>query len=314
MFTQTRRDFLKKSSILGVWPLVNGWLPKSESSNLDKLKVNIFSKHLQFLDYQTLGEMTAKMGFDGIDLTVRPKGHVVPESVETDLPKAIEAIKRGGSNCKMITTQVEQVENERDVKVLEIASRLGVDFYRMNWYKYPKDKSMEDALGIYQKQIQALAELNKELGIIGCYQNHAGKKVGASYWEVKKILAAADSDYFGAQYDIRHAKAEAAFGWENGLQLLLPEIKTIVLKDFKWGKVKGKWKAINTPIGEGMVDFDRYFKLLKKAKLNPPVSLHLEYDLGGAEKGRSEILVDKKMVYEAMEKDLRKIRELWSEA
>ena len=46
--------------------------------------------------------------------------------------------------------------------------------------------------------------------------------------------------------------------------------------------------------GEGMVDFDTYFKLLKSYGLQPPVSLHCEYPLGGAEKGKYEISIDKK--------------------
>ena len=94
----------------------------------------------------------------------------------------------------------------------------------------------------------------------------------------------------------------------------MPHIKTIVLKDFKWGKVNGKWKPVNVPIGEGMVNFDKYFKILKKNKLKPDVSLHLEYDLGGAEKGRSKINVDKKVVFDAMRKDLNLIHEIWEKA
>ncbi|MGY8915088.1 MAG: sugar phosphate isomerase/epimerase, partial [Flavobacteriales bacterium] len=78
--------------------------------------------------------------------------------------------------------------------------------------------------------------------------------------------------------------------------------------------VNGRWEAINVPIGEGMVDFKKYFKLLKHYHLKPPVSLHLEYDLGGAEKGDREISVDKKLVFDAMKRDLNKVQQLWKEA
>ena len=37
-------------------------------------------------------------------------------------------------------------------------------------------------------------------------------------------------------------------------------IATIFFSLFKWKKINGKWKRIFTPLGEGMVDFDRYFK------------------------------------------------------
>ena len=80
------------------------------------------------------------------------------------------------------------------------------------------------------------------------------------------------------------------------------------------GKVDGKWKPVNTPLGEGMVNFDSYFSLLKKYKINVPVSLHLEYDLGGAEHGDSKITLDRTEVFNAMKKDLAFLRNAWEKA
>ena len=198
--------------------------------------------------------------------------------------------------------------------VLKTASELGIKYYRSNWFRYSEDQSLPEALEVYKKQVEELSRVNRELGIVGCYQNHDGTNVGTSFWEVKMILEKADQQYFGSQFDIRHAVAEGGFSWENGLRLLHPHVKTIVLKDFKWGKVNGKWDTINTPVGEGMVDFDRYFKLLKKYKLNPPVSLHIEYSIGGAEHGDREISVDKDTVFSAMKTDLATIQKIWKEA
>ncbi len=280
----------------------------------DRLDVNIFSKHLQFLDYRATGEMAAEMGFSGVDLTVRPKGHVLPGNVKTDLPKAVEQIKESGSKCKIITTNIESVNNTLDLDVLQSASECGIKYYRTNWFKYKEGQSMLDTLKTYRNEIYELANINKTLGLVGCYQNHAGKHVGASYWEIKKIIETVNSECFGVQYDIRHAMVEGGFSWENGLKLLHQNIKTIVLKDYKWSKINGKWQAVNVPIGEGMVDFKKYFKLLKHYKLKPPVSLHLEYNLGGAEKGKNIITVDKKIVFDAMKKDLNAVQELWKQA
>jgi len=280
----------------------------------DALDVSIFSKHLQFLDYKETGRMAAELGFNGVDLTVRPKGHVLPETVSTDLPKAIKDIKQGGSDCRMMTTSIESVDNPLDVDIIKAAGKSGIDFYRLHWYKYIKELTLIESLEKYQDEVRRLSLLNKDNNIIGCYQNHAGTNVGASFWEIHKLLEKADKHYFGTQYDIRHATAEGANSWKNGLQLLKDDIKVIVLKDFKWTKKDGKWTLTNVPIGEGMVDFDTYFKLLKGYGLNPPVSLHLEYPLGGADKGKYEINVDKKVVFDAMKKDLLAIRNLWKNA
>lgn len=280
----------------------------------DLLDISIFSKHLQFLDYKETGQMASELGFNGVDLTVRPKGHVIPEEVKTKLPQAITDIKAGGSTCQMITTSIESINNELDRDIIDTAGEEGVSYYRTHWFKYRDNVSMTMAMEQYMNEIYMLGERNKKHGIIGCYQNHAGTKVGASFWEIHKLLEKVDSRYFGAQFDIRHATVDSGYSWPNGLKLLRKKIKVIVLKDFKWGKVGDQWKAINVPIGEGMVDFKKYFKLLRLYGLNPPVSLHLEYPLGGAEKGKYEISVDRKVVYDAMIKDLKTIRKLWRES
>jgi len=284
------------------------------TNDINDLDVSIFSKHLQFLDYKETGEMAAELGFDGVDLTVRPKGHIFPENVKKDLPKAIKEIIESGSTCKMITTSIESVNNPHDLDIIKTGGESGVSYYRTHWYKYKEGLSLPQSINHFQNEIFKLGEFNKRHNIIGCYQNHAGTKIGASYWEIYKLLEKADPNYFGVQYDIRHATVDSGYSWTNGLELLHKQIKVIVLKDFKWGKVNNQWKAVNVPIGEGIVDFNKYFKLLKAYALNPPVSLHLEYPLGGAEKGKYEISVDRKLVYDAMKKDLTAIRRLWKNA
>ena len=309
----SRRDFIKKTSLAaGFIPMLGSAHPLVTSFEAVKaLSVHIFSKHLQFLNVFELGQKVAELGFDGVDLTVRPGGHVEPASVKKDLPIAIDPIKKGGSQCIMMTTAVENVENQLDVDVLESASKLGVDYYRLNWFRYSKTGNLVTELNGFQQNVTDLSNLNKKLKLIGCYQNHAGTHVGSSLWEVKKLLENAELASMGVQYDIRHAVVEGGMSWENGLRLVQENIKTVVLKDFKWGQVNGIWKVVSTPIGAGMVNFDAYFKLLKKYSINVPVSLHLEYEIGNEAFTKEE---NERLLYEAMRKDLEAVQLLWEKA
>ena len=281
---------------------------------LEELEIHLFSKHLQFLDCRAAAEVAASLGFSGLDLTVRPGGHVEPHGVAEKLPEAIEAIENGGSHCSLITTAVENAENPVDVSLLKSASSSGISQYRTNWFRYRESVSMKQSLETCRKQLSGLSALNKELGLVGCYQNHAGKLIGASAWEVDAILANTDTDHFGVQYDIRHATVEGGLSWENGFRLLHKRIKCIVLKDFRWEKQQGRFIVVNTPIGEGMVDFTGFFKLIKANGIRVPAILHLEYPLGGAEEGARELSIDKGIVFSAMKKDLEQLRELWENA
>lgn len=312
---QPRRSFLKKSLMAtSALPFISGnFFSFFSAAPVDRLKIHIFSKHLQFLNYRDMAEAVAEMGFDGIDLTVRPKGHVLPERVETDLPEAAEAMRKVGLSPLLMTTSVQDAENSTDRQVLKTAVKLGIKYYRMNWFAYSEQKTIPESLQEFQSKIKDLSHLNKELGLIGCYQNHAGNEVGSAIWELWELLKEADKQYMGLQYDIRHAVVEGGLSWQNGLRLIQSQIKTLAIKDFMWEKENGSWDTKNTPVGEGMVDFKTYFKLLKQYRINVPVTLHLEYPLGGAESGATKISCDKQIVFDAMKKDLQKVQELWQQ-
>src|SRR5687768_4034167 len=135
---QSRRSFLKKSILTGtIFPLMYGNLSSMVDSSTGRpLKIHIFSKHLQFLNIHDMTEAAAEMGFDGVDLTVRPNGHVLPERVENDLPKAVEAMRKIGFAPLMMVTAVRDAGDASDKKVLGVAAKLGFQYYRMNWYGY----------------------------------------------------------------------------------------------------------------------------------------------------------------------------------
>lgn len=315
--TQSRREFIVKSAVTAaILPTLPNLILKSHArtSASEFPKIHIFSKHLQFLNYQNMAEVAASLGFDGVDLTVRPNGHVNPENVEADLPKAVAELKKVGFSPLLMTTAVEDRDNPVDHKLLTTAAKEGIKYYRMNWYRFIEGKTIPQSITEFRNKMTGLSQLNKELGLISCYQNHSGRMVGASVWEIWEMLKNSDQAYSGTQYDIRHATVEGGLSWPTGLNLIRPTIKTIVLKDFMWEKKNGKWGVTSTPLGEGMVDFKSYFGLLKQFKLEVPVSLHLEYPLGGAESGATKLSVDKQVVFDAMKRDLAKVKELWETA
>ena len=314
----SRRTFIKNSVIAGtLLPFLSsdiyaGMLKETKAP--EALNVSVFSKHLQFLNYKDMADAAAEIGFNGVDLTVRPKGHVLPERVEMDLPKAMEAIKKAGLATTMITTAVQDANDPTDKKLLETASGLGVKYYRMNWLKYPEGKSIPEAMMQFKKTLTEISHLNRKLNITGCYQNHSGNLAGASIWELWEILKNSDPRNMGVQYDIRHAVVEGGMSWKNGLNLIHPHIKILAVKDCIWLKKNGSWVVENVPLGEGMVDFKSYFKLLKEFKIQVPVSLHYEYSMGGAEHGASSISTDKQIIFAHMKRDLMKLQQLWQEA
>jgi sugar phosphate isomerase/epimerase len=86
-----------------------------------------------------------------------------------------------------------------------------------------------------------------------------------------------DPQWLGVQYDIRHATVEGGQSWPLALKLVAPWIKCTDLKDFIWQQSPGKGVIENVPIGDGIVNFDAYFKLVRELNLSGPRSVHFEY-------------------------------------
>ena len=58
------------------------------------------------------------------------------------------------------------------------------------------------------------------------------------------------------------------------------------------------------PLGEGMVDFEKYFTLYKSFNIEAPVSIHYEYDLGGAQHGDLHPTMNREEIYSWLKKDI----------
>jgi L-ribulose-5-phosphate 3-epimerase len=302
-----RRNFIKTSTtgIAGVTLGSNLMASSLSYTAIPKRPIHVFTKCLQFLDYDQMAAVVAQNGFDGADLTVRPKGQVLPENVERDLPKVLKALQKAGIGTNMITTGINNADDPFTRPILKTMADLGIRYYRMGYIKYDHSKTMPVNLDHHKSTFGKLEKLNKEFGVTGNYQNHSGADVGATVWDLYHILKDSDPEFIGVQYDIRHATAEGGFSWPLGLKLLGPWIRTTDIKDFIWYEnEKGEWKLKNVPLGEGMVDFKKYIELYKSMDIGAPVSIHYEYDLGGAEHGDRNPTMSLEEINKWLKKDI----------
>jgi sugar phosphate isomerase/epimerase len=274
-----RRDFLKAAALAaGAVPLTKARAQAAGNGAC----LHTFAKPLQWLDYDALAETLAQAGYGGIDLAVRPKGHVEPERVGQDLPRAVGAARKQGLKVEMIVTAFTAADDPLMERTLKTAAQCGVKVYRLGYFKYDFALGVEGTIEKLHRQMAALAALNQRCGITGCYQNHHawGEGLfGGSVWDIHAVLKGLDPQWAGCQYDVRHAVAEAQGSWSVAMRLIAPYIRSTCLKDFVWAKPKDKWIPDNVFGGEGMVPWERYFKLCKELKLAVPASVHCEWEL-----------------------------------
>jgi sugar phosphate isomerase/epimerase len=320
---ESRRQFILKSMMtsagISLLSSIETQAGHKAAERPGRKTINVFSKNFHWLDYKGMADAVAELGFDGIDLTVRPEGHVLPERVADDLPKAVEAIRKSGLQVHMIVTAITNPDDQFTEAILKAASSQGIGYYRMGWMNYDNKKSINENLDHFKTQITKLTALNRKYKIRGEYQNHSGLSFGAPLWDLWLAIKDLDAEWIGSQFDIMHAQVEGGNTWQLGLKLLKSHIKTIDVKDFIWAKTSNgqpgpAWKPEVVPIGEGMVDYKKYLSLLKEYDLNGPFSMHFEYPLGGIENGAKQITVSKDEVMKAMKRDLVLFKGMLSDA
>lgn len=234
----------------------------------------VFTKPFNSLSFDELADQIAKLGFDGIEAPIRRGGHIEPELIAEKLPLLVEALKKRGLQITVMTSDINDPDDPLTESVLRTAATLGIKRYRMKYFKYNSDQSIQKQLADFRQQSIALAEMNHQFGIQGLYQNHAGKDYcGASIWDLETLLDGISPDDIGVAYDIRHATVEGGTSWPTTWKMIQPRVRTIYVKDFQWGE---EARPTNVPLGQGRVS-KTFFQLLKESGYQGPISLHEEY-------------------------------------
>jgi len=252
------------------------------------MELLMFSKMLKNVGNLTIeeaGEYIAKMGFDGVDLTVRPGGHISPREVLKELPKAVENLNSKGLSVPMITTNVTSADEKFTAEIFKTASECGVRFIKLGYWRY-------GGFGTIKKQIEhvrdddlnGLCKLSEEHNVTAGLHIHSGDFLTSNPVVVHLLLRDYDPQYLCAYIDPGHMAVEGGLsGWKIGMDILQEHIRMVAVKDFGWfqeedPKTGGKrWRARTVPLSEGLVSWGEVFSYLKQINFDGPVSLHSEY-------------------------------------
>lgn len=235
----------------------------------------VFTKPFNSLSFDELADRMAELGVDGIEAPIRRGGHVEPSDVEEELPKLVDALRKRNLDITVMATDINDPNDPLTQRVLRTAATLGINRYRMKYFKYDLKQSVMEQLKEWKPMIRELAALNHDFGIQGLYQNHAGRDyMGAAIWDLRIALQDVPSGDIGVAYDIRHATAEGGMAWQATLNMIRPMIDTVYVKDFIWKT--GETRPANVALGQGRVD-PKFMNVIRQTSFDGPISLHEEY-------------------------------------
>jgi sugar phosphate isomerase/epimerase len=302
---QNRREFITTIAAAGAAiPFTSSVLPGPSEAIKPRFPLRLFSKPLDNYDFGFMCECTALSGCGGFDLTVRPAGKIEPAEVETRLPLFINEAKKHNLVIDMLVTGIVNTTDPLTERVLKSASSLGVTHYRLGYLEFDYKAGVWESLQKHKSAFKDISAMNAKYKIHGDYQNHAGARVGGPVWDLYELMRELPPENIGCQYDVRHAMVEGTNAWIIGMRLISRYIKSLAIKDYTWSTVKGRPAAVTVPMGEGIVNWDLFFRTVKELDLSGPMTLHVEYPLLAKEEMDIPLLRQQEIIVGKIKKDV----------
>ncbi|NOZ24406.1 MAG: sugar phosphate isomerase/epimerase [Planctomycetes bacterium] len=239
----------------------------------------MFSKMLQPCEsLDKVAEILTDIGFDGVDLTVRDKGHILPEEAKAKLPDAVKVFEKHGLTVPMITTDISDMSRPHAEEVIATAVDCGVTHMKLGYWRYEGFGTLRTSLLDAQKALAGIEPVVRKYGITAGVHIHSGNDLSADGAIVHEIIRDCDPRCIGAYVDSGHMAIEGGkSGWKMCLDILANRIVMVALKDLAIWKEDGKWKSGVVPMGEGFVQWQDFLNCLKQTPFDGVMTWHSEY-------------------------------------
>ena len=307
-----RREFVAAAGL--TWAGLAVGTPALGDTTSDALsKVDIYSRHLQWLrTADEVAQATLEMGYNGVDLTVRPyPGHVDPARVKTDLPPFVKTLRSHGVLVRSITCPITDADSPYAEDLISTMADLDIRRYWWGTFHYVKDKPIMEQLNALKPRIAKLAALNAKYNVGAMYHLYAGStEVGGPLWDMLSLLRDFDPKQVGFHYDTAHMTSAGDLGtWRTSLRVAGPYVLGVSLKDSVIAKLPdGRWSAKYVPLGEGEVELPDLIQILREIQFDGPIEVQAEYENGGAQDAADKLTWPRKRVLDNMAKDLKVYR------
>ncbi len=238
------------------------------------------------IDYNDMGGLVQMMGFDGVELTIQPGGHIPLEGdIDLHLERAIEAMTGSGLDVPVLSTSITSVQTKELRTIMGWGSEMGVPLLSPG--QWPNNADGGASLVAAQREMSMLAQIGRAAKMQVAVHNATPNYIGSSIAELNNLIRPFDST-IGFNFDIGYAAAYSApplaeaasvkAGAAVGLQLALSRLKMATARDCKWSKSEdGSPVLTQCPLGEGMVDWAATFGALAKANFTGPITIRVEY-------------------------------------
>jgi sugar phosphate isomerase/epimerase len=247
-----------------------------------------------------------ELGFEGVDLTVRPGGHVLPENARAGLPAAAHALSDLGLSVPLITTGIVSADDPYAADIFEAAAELGIPNLKLGYWRYRSFGTFRATMDQAARELDGIEALAQRTGVRAVIHIHSGDHMSALAPIVWWWIAHRDPAATGAYVDPGHMVVEGGMaGWRMGLDLLGSRIAVAAFKDYIWQFERDpsaglRMVRVAVPLGEGMVPWPEVITCLKQVGFDGWISVHREYGDPAVEAVAADVSKDLEYLHGAL--------------
>jgi sugar phosphate isomerase/epimerase len=244
----------------------------------------LFTDNLADLTVHQACDEAKRAGFDGLDLTVRPGGHVLPENAEMGLAEAKREAESVDMVIPMISTGVTNVDSPHAEAIFAAAAHYGARRVKLGYWDYQPFGKAAEQIDRARGKLERIIKLGRKYHVLPCVHCHSGRFVASGGPLLYLVLKDFDPKDVGAYVDPMHMSIEGARAvWEIGLDLLAPWIALVGIKNYRWlpgvrdaqGQQRYRWEYC--PLADGQAPLPEFLGFLKRLHYDGIVSFHSEY-------------------------------------
>ena len=245
------------------------------------MKLVLNSKFFNLLSPPELGAKALALGYDGIDVCVRPGHPIHPDNVETALPDAVRIWGEMGLVCPMATAPTEFTDPTASgvESMYAGCAEAGVPRLKLGFWRFHDG---DDYWGLVDAARGGLAKFLKygeRYKVQTCYQVHSGQNLGSNCAGLMHLFKDFDPRLVGAYPDLGHMALDGE-DYSMGLTMVRDYLSIVGIKDAVHAPQPGSeppFVPCFVPVGKGVVNWRRAFATLKELNFDGPLTVHTEY-------------------------------------
>ena len=236
----------------------------------------VFTKPWKSLSLPDLARHIRSLGFEWIELPVRPGFQVEPETIERDLPAAVKLLREHGVRVLNVTANL-PLDDER---LYRACADAGIGMNRVMFWQ--RDMDYWTAETDARRQLDTALPFCEQYDIQIGVQNHSGRFVPVNEMGMHHLVKHYDPRFIAAVWDPAHNALEG-MNSDSALDVLAPHLCVVNLKNAYWRRVSGpeaeiaEWKIYWTSGAQGRASWAKVIAKLRAIDYQGPICFSAEY-------------------------------------